>query len=418
MKHSLTIALNDLRVYFSDRSNLFSLVGLPIVLTLMLGVAFQGSIGGSSRSIVDIVDQDQTSQSAQLVTDLRAADTTLILCPADNDTTDCELPADGLTEAAARARVTSLESSALIIIPPGFGAALETTQPVQLTYASLASLATGDRVLVTLNTVVERYNVTLAAQVVGLQSLDTLPRSADFFDAAARADFAAGVNQQANAFRQAHPTLVSLSLSNSTKALSGVQQGFGQSIPGMGSMFVMFTLFTGIAVLIRERRQWTLQRMVMMPLTRTQILGGKVLFLFCLGMIQYVVVFAVAVFTGTSLGNNPVGLVATMIAFVFCITALTLFLSTRIHTEAQANGIALLMAMTLAPLGGAWWALEIVPAFMRTVGHLSPVAWAMDSYRALIFEGGTLLTILPALLILLAAGVVLFGLGVRGFRYE
>ena len=44
--------------------------------------------------------------------------------------------------------------------------------------------------------------------------------------------------------------------------------GFGQSIPGMGSMFVMFTVMAGMSILLRERNQWTLQRLVVMPLRR------------------------------------------------------------------------------------------------------------------------------------------------------
>jgi len=42
----------------------------------------------------------------------------------------------------------------------------------------------------------------------------------------------------------------------------------------------------------------------------------------------------------------------------------------------------------LAALGGAWWSLEVVPEWMRTVGHISPVAWAMDGYTSLFFENG------------------------------
>ena len=54
-----------------------------------------------------------------------------------------------------------------------------------------------------------------------------------------------------------------------------------------------------------------------------------------------------------------------------------------------ANALAVLLSLTLAPLGGAWWPLEIVPAWMQAIGHVSPVAWAMDAYRSLTFYGGS-----------------------------
>ncbi|MCA9910101.1 MAG: ABC transporter permease, partial [Anaerolineae bacterium] len=73
---------------------------------------------------------------------------------------------------------------------------------------------------------------------------------------------------------------------------------------------------------------------------------------------------------------------------------------------------------TLAPLGGAWWPLEIVPDWMRTIGHISPVAWAMDSYSSLIFHGGGLADVLLPLGVLAALTIVFFLLGVVRFRIE
>ena len=55
--------------------------------------------------------------------------------------------------------------------------------------------------------------------------------------------------------------------------------------------------------------------------------------------------------------------------------------------ETLAAGLTNLLGISL---GGAWWSLEVVPELMRTVGHISPVAWAMDGYTSLIFENGDL----------------------------
>ena len=52
------------------------------------------------------------------------------------------------------------------------------------------------------------------------------------------------------------------------------------------------------------------------------------------------------------------------------------------------------------------------------MGHISPVAWAMDGYTSLIFENGGLGTVYPSILILLGAAAVFFVLGVRRFRYD
>ncbi|MBN8621321.1 MAG: ABC transporter permease, partial [Anaerolineae bacterium] len=92
--------------------------------------------------------------------------------------------------------------------------------------------------------------------------------------------------------------------------------------------------------------------------------------------------------------------------------------STLLKTEAQANSVSLLLALMLASLGGAWWPLDVVPGFMKVIGHLSPVAWAMDGFRNLIFENGTLLTVLPSLGVLGLLTAIFFGFAVWRFRYE
>ena len=73
---------------------------------------------------------------------------------------------------------------------------------------------------------------------------------------------------------------------------------------------------------------------------------------------------------------------------------------------------------TLAPLGGAWWPLEIVPNFLRVIGHASPVAWAMDGFHILIFENGTFGDILVPLSVLLVLAVAFFIIGSWRFKYD
>jgi ABC-2 type transport system permease protein len=77
-----------------------------------------------------------------------------------------------------------------------------------------------------------------------------------------------------------------------------------------------------------------------------------------------------------------------------------------------------LLGLTLAPLGGAWWPLDIVPEVMRVVGHLSPIAWAMDGFRVLLYEQGTLADVLLPVAVLLALAVVFFAIAIRRFKFE
>jgi ABC-2 type transport system permease protein len=180
---------------------------------------------------------------------------------------------------------------------------------------------------------------------------------------------------------------------------------------------VLFTVFGGITALIVERNQWTLQRLAVMPIRRSHLLGGKVLSRFCLGLLQYSVLFAVGAILGMSFGDDPLALLALALTYTLAVTAFSFALGTQLKNESQAAGLTLLFSLVFASLGGAWWPLEVVPEWMRVVGHLSPVAWAMDGYRVLIFENGRFADVLIPIGMLLGFAAISFGIALRRFRY-
>ena len=83
MHSVIHIALNDLRIFFASRRNVIGLLVLPIGFTLLVGFFFPR--GRDAGLIVDVIDHDDSQVSTGLVNALRAANTSLVLCPMDND---------------------------------------------------------------------------------------------------------------------------------------------------------------------------------------------------------------------------------------------------------------------------------------------------------------------------------------------
>ncbi|MEZ4727152.1 MAG: ABC transporter permease [Caldilineaceae bacterium] len=293
-------------------------------------------------------------------------------------------------------------------------------QPLQLTYYSTDDPDFPGPVRQAVESVLQRVNSAVVSSRVGVSFLSILAPllSLDGLPATEATLVQALYQRSETLLTEGPPAVRYVTTQADTPEISGIQSGFGQSVPGMGTLYVIFTVLGGTVALLRERRQWTLQRLAALPVTKAQILGGKILAYFTLGMIQYVIVFAAGLAVGLNLGNAPVAMLAVMAAFALCMTALALLLATRITSEGQANGLRNLIGLTLAPLGGAWWPLEIVPSFMQRIGHLSPVAWAMDGFHELIFNQGTFVDVLPEVGILLAIALGLFGLGIWGFRVQ
>ena len=412
MRTVFDIALNDLRIFFSNRSNLIWLVGIPVGMTIVLGVAIP-SDDGPNLVPMDVIDHDQGPASALFIQSLRQANPNLLLCPMDNTADDpCDINgAETLDVALSMLRLEDSETLALIEIPDEFTTRVSELEPVAVRFVAVENLTAPQFIQQAVGSALTQTNGALTASRIGTQLASQV--EADAIDDTALAQ---SLRDRAAEIWAEDLIAVKYELTQSTS--SGSVGGFGQSIPGIGSMFVMFAVLGGMALMIEDKRQWTMQRLASMPVTRSQLLGGKILGRFTLGMMQYLIIFAIGVVVGQSFGRDPLALILIMLAFALCVTALSFALGSFVKDETQAAGLTNLLGISLAALGGAWWSLEVVPELMRTVGHISPVAWAMDGYTSLIFENGDLVTVYPSILILLAAAAVFFVFGVRRFRYD
>jgi ABC-2 type transport system permease protein len=412
------LVLHDLRLFLTSRGNLVSLILIPILMTLVVGI-FSGGDDESTLVRVDIIDNDDSELSVEFIDTLRLVNESLVLCPMDNSEGDiCELGDQALFDVEwANERVEGGIVLAMLEIPDGFGASLQAFQSTTLVYRSKGDLTAPTFIRQAVEAAIQRVNGAVVASRVGSDVLDGL--NAFRLDEDERGEFQGGVYERAAALWDESLAQVRYRLSDQVEVgtSTSLQDGLGQSVPGMGCMFVMFTVFGGMTALVVERRQWTLQRLASMPISRTQLLGGKLLARFILGLIQYLVVFTVGLVASIYFGEDVLALILIMLSYTLAVTALSFAIGARVENEAQASGLSLLLSITLAPLGGAWWPMEVVPDFMRIIGHISPVAWAMDGFNSLIFQHGDLGTVWVSILVLLGLAVVSFAMGVRRFRY-
>ena len=419
MRNILEITRNDLRLFLTQRGNLVSLLVVPVVMTLVVGI-FTGGGDGSRFLQIDVIDHDRSELSRQFIDALRTANESLILCPMDNDEEDhCNLGDEtSLSVQQAIIRVEDTTTLAMIEIPSDFEEAVQQFEPVEIIYRSLENLTAPGYIRQAVEAAIQRIDGAAVASRIGSGVL--LELGAEGIGEGEQRLLQDALYQGAASIWAEEPVKVRYQLSerDGEQEDSNLQEGLGQSVPGMGSMFVMMTVFGGMTALVVEKKQWTLQRIATMPVSRSQLLGGKILARFILGMLQYLVVFIVGMIASIHFGDDFLALILMMISFTLAVTALSFAVGTRVRNEAQASGLSLLLAITLAPLGGAWWPMEIVPDLMRTIGHISPIAWAMDGYNALIFENGDLHAVLLPMFVLLAIALLCFAIGIWRFRYD
>jgi ABC-type multidrug transport system permease subunit len=415
------IIRQDLRVFLTHRSNRIGLLFTPAIMTVIIALVSGGAFGGSAVQRLDVIDQDNTQASSQFLAAVRQANPSLTLCPIDNTAKDiCGLGKPGtLSESQALDRVANTTSLALLEIPAGFGASLAAQQPGTLTLRTSSSIGASQPAQQAVQAALSQVNAASVASQVGLSAINRLQGQPLSGDQAQQVQGA--LYQRALEMESSKNVTVEYALSGSTQTRSmgqSLQYGLGQSVPGMGTMFVLMTLFGGMAALIVERQQWTLQRLAVMPVSRSTLLAGKILARFCLGLLQFLVVFIVGAMFGMNFGKDPLALLLLVIAYTLSVTAISFAIGSGLKDPAQASGLGLLLTMTLSPLGGAWWPMDLSPRFMQIIGHVSPVAWAMDGMTDLTYNGAHLVDILVPLAVLLGMTIVAFIIAIPRFRYQ
>lgn len=188
-----------------------------------------------------------------------------------------------------------------------------------------------------------------------------------------------------------------------------------QNVPGFSVMFVMMGMLFGVAFGLHDEREWgAITRLLIAPIPRMSVLGGKLLARFLVGLAQLVLLFLYGhVVFGMSLGKSPGTLLLVVAAVVFAMTGFSLLVSAFARTREQVIPLGLTIIMVFCALGGCWWPLYQMPPWLRQVAQFTFTAWAMEGFHDVILRDRGLLDVLPAIGVLLAYGAVCLAGGAR-----
>lgn len=217
----------------------------------------------------------------------------------------------------------------------------------------------------------------------------------------------------------AHPRALGLEV-RPAGARREIPTGREQSIPGMTVMFTLLVLLTsGCVPLVLERRAGLLRRLASAPIARWELVAGRWLSTFALGLVQvgYAMLAGTLVF-GMDWGPRAWAVALVLVPWVALVASLALVLGCLARTESQVVGIGVLSANVLAALGGCWWPIEITPAWMQGLARLLPTGWIMEPLHALISFQAEPSVVLPQVVVMLVGAVVAAWGGARLFRYE
>lgn len=191
-------------------------------------------------------------------------------------------------------------------------------------------------------------------------------------------------------------------------------------VPSYTVMFAFFLVLTVGWLIVAERREGTLKRLRAAPLTRAQILGGKMIPCLFLSLAQggFLLIAGKLVFA-MSWGPHPLWLVPVVICTSLAAVGMAMLVASVARTETQVAIYGTLLVLILAGVSGCLMPRELMPEQMKQLSRVTPHAWALDAYAQLLLSPEpNLMMVAQACAVLVAFGAVLTGMAWGLLRLE
>jgi ABC-2 type transport system permease protein len=186
-------------------------------------------------------------------------------------------------------------------------------------------------------------------------------------------------------------------------------------IPGVLAL-VLLIVTTNLAAMavVREKEIGTLEQLNVTPLRRWELIAGKLLPYGLIGMLDILLVIAVAVFWfEVPLRGSVWLLLAMSLLYVLCTLALGLLVSTVSDTQQQAMMTAtFFFLMPMIYLSGFMTPIENMPQAIQWITYLIPLRYFLVIVRGIFLKGVGLGVLWPQAAALGAWGLVVISLAV------
>lgn len=355
------IVVKEMRQMRRDRVTLAMIIGIPVMQLILFGYAINLNLRGLEAGVAD---QANTAASRAVVMDMVA---TGVIKPTISATSPQEL-----MEQLRRGEI-----SVGVVIPPDYERRrFDGREAVQV-------LVDGS------DTVVQSAAIQLAQM-----PLDTVPTSNAKVQGIGRGQI--GVVSFYNPERRSAVNIV----------------------PGLIGVILTMTmvLFTGVAI-VRERERGNMELLIATPLSRSELMVGKVLPYAVIGLVQTTVVLAL----GLWLFDVPIrgGVLDVYLAAVLLILAnltLGLLISTRAQSQFQAMQMTFFVFLPSILLSGFMFPFAGMPKIVQWLAELLPLTHFLRLIRGIMLRGAGLLELWPEVLALLAFTTVMMALAILRFR--
>lgn len=189
-------------------------------------------------------------------------------------------------------------------------------------------------------------------------------------------------------------------------------------VPGIICMILLIltTNLTAISI-VREKEIGTLEQLLVTPITRTELILGKLTPFIVIGLCDVAFIITVA----TLIFHVPIkGSIALLFLFsvfyLFTTLGLGLFTSTVTHTQEQSMVVTFFFIFSMVILSGIIFPIENMPKIIQLFTYLMPIRYFAIIVRSIFLKGVGLSVLWDQGLCLLALGLAIFVLSILRFK--
>lgn len=412
---SLSIAWKDVQILLKDRGALVQMFLLPLIFVLVFSLAQAGATSVAQPKLValPVVNLDSGGQMAQrLIDGLNAVGGIQVKLYE-------ETPAPDLLQKGDIKR--------LLTIPANFTADLAGDRQTTLRLVnhpkaddaetrSVMEVVTG----VASDTSLKNYIIASLRQMGDMQAVSSPGAqvfTAEQSIAQAESQFEASKTRPLIVVEQVLPQQIT---EKGTEINAAVL-----SVPGFAILFVFLTAQATARSIYDEKKQGSFRRLLAAPLSKAELLIGKMLPNFAIAILQLVVIFAVSMFLlpllgmdRFSLGSDPLGVILLSLVVALCSTALGVVIAALARTENQIGGVSSLILWLAAAIGGSFFPMFLLGGIWDYMGKIVPHYWALRGYYNLIVRGQGIAGVTTELTALLVFSAAFFAIGLLRFDYD
>jgi ABC-2 type transport system permease protein len=369
MQQIISILKKEFKQIFRTREMVAVIFGIPLIQMVILGFTITNEVKNVSLLIAD---QDNSQMSREVVRAFGQTDRFNII-------------AYELDRNIIEQEIQSWRAQMAIIIPQNFSRDMQRSQKpaIQILVDGLDGNTAG---------VAIGYAQGILSQLAKNSFIPAAPGMA---------------TQKQHAVQSEERMFYNLNLDNAQYMIPGI----------VVVLLTIISMMLSAVNLVREKEIGTLEQLLVTPLTRSQLLFGKLLPFLILTFIELFIVMICAKFIFSIHVQGSYLLMGALAAlFLFTTLGLGIFVSTITSTQQQAMFVAWFMMVFMIMMSGFFIPIENMPDILQKTTYLNPMRYFLYITRDIIQKGASFRYLLSDVIPMTVYGLVIFILSVMNFH--